>query len=185
MIGKKHGTVIDRPMLTERNGSRSPGSGFKVRGTRMQSTHHGANPDDPIDLARFVAAQKNSYDRALTEIRNGQKRTHWMWYIYPQLHGLGSSSTSQRYGIKGADEAHAYLAHAVLGPRLVTMCEAALEVEERSATEIFGRPDDMKLRSCATLFETVSGEGSVYERILQKYFSGNRDSKTLRLLGNP
>ncbi|MFV1968885.1 MAG: DUF1810 domain-containing protein, partial [Pirellulaceae bacterium] len=149
---------------------------------KMQSSHNGANSDDPFDLGRFVAAQENSYDCALTEIRNGQKRTHWMWYIYPQIHGLGHSSTSQRYGITSADEADAYLSHPVLGPRLVTMCEAALEVEGPSATEIFGRPDDMKLRSCATLFEYVSGEDSVFKRLLLKYFSGKRDSMTLQLL---
>jgi len=98
---------------------------------RSMQTH--IHPEDPFDLARFVAAQEITYDRALAEIRDGQKRTHWMWYIYPQLRGLGHSPTSQKYGITGIDEAHAYLTHKILGPRLVTICEAVLEVERRSA----------------------------------------------------
>ena len=106
-----------------------------------------------------------------------------MWYIFPQFDGLGFSSTSKHYAIKSVDEAKAYLAHPVLGPRLLKCAEAALGVENRSATAIFGSPDDMKLRSCATLFACVSPPGSVFEHIIAKYFQGERDGKTLRLLG--
>ena len=106
---------------------------------------------DPHDLSRFVQAQAADYARALDEIRSGRKRSHWMWYIFPQFAGLGSSPTSRRYAIKSLAEAEAYLRHPVLGPRLRACAEAVLAVEGRSASEIFGTPDDMKLRSSATL----------------------------------
>ena len=138
--------------------------------------------DDPHDLGRFLQAQAGSYDEALAQIRGGRKRTHWMWYIFPQFDGLGFSPTSRKYSIKSVAEAKAYLTHPVLGPRLVACAEAALGVEGRSAPEVFGSPDDMKLKSCATLFASVSPAGSVFERLLDKYFQGERDGKTLRLL---
>lgn len=140
--------------------------------------------DDPFDLGRFVHAQEDDYECALEEITSGRKRTHWMWYIFPQLDGLGSSSTARHYAIKSIDEARAYLAHAVLGPRLQQCAEAALRVEGRSAPEIFGSPDDLKLRSCATLFACVAPPGSVFDRLLDKYYAGARDGATLRLLGS-
>jgi uncharacterized protein (DUF1810 family) len=138
---------------------------------------------DPYDLNRFVQAQADDYEQALAEIRSGRKRSHWMWYIFPQLDGLGSSPTSKRYAIKSLAEAEAYLRHPVLGPRLAECAETALGVEGRSAAEIFGSPDDMKLRSCATLFARVSPPGSVFHRLLGKYFRGEPDARTLRLLG--
>jgi uncharacterized protein (DUF1810 family) len=141
------------------------------------------NLKDPHNLSRFVQAQEYSYDQALSEIRSGRKQSHWMWYIFPQLEGLGFSPTSRRYSIKSIAEAEAYLRHPILGPRLVECCEATLRVEGRSAFDIFGSPDDMKLRSCATLFALVSPAGSVFHRLLDKYFQGNRDVQTLRLLG--
>jgi uncharacterized protein (DUF1810 family) len=143
------------------------------------------NSKDPYDLSRFVQAQEYSYDQALSEIRSGRKQSHWMWYIFPQLEGLGFSATSRRYSIKSIAEAEAYLGHPILGPRLVECCEAALRVEGRSASDIFGYPDDMKLRSCATLFALVSPAGSVFHQLLDKYFHGGGDIKTLRLLGIP
>jgi len=139
--------------------------------------------DDRYELRRFVEAQARFYDRALAEIKSGFKRSHWMWYVFPQVAGLGFSSTSQHYAIKSVDEAKAYLAHPLLGPRLVECVEAALAVEGRTAYEIFGPPDDMKLRSCATLFTCVSPAGSPFEKLLDKYFHGKRDEKTLELLG--
>ena len=139
--------------------------------------------DDPHDLNRFVNAQEDSYEIALSEIRHGQKRSHWMWFIFPQYVGLGLSPTSHRYAIKSAAEAEAYLNDPVLGRRLLECAEAVLHVERRSAHEIFGSPDDIKLKSSATLFAHVSPTGSVFERVLGKYFRGERDNKTLRLLG--
>jgi uncharacterized protein (DUF1810 family) len=139
--------------------------------------------DDPHDLARFVEAQAGDYETALAEIRAGRKRSHWMWYIFPQIDGLGSSSMARRYAIKSLDEARAYLDHPVLGPRLAEITEAALAVEGRSAHEIFGSPDDMKLRSCATLFARAASEGSVFSRLLDKFFDGKPDVRTLELLG--
>src|SRR5689334_5126168 len=113
------------------------------------------------DLARFLHAQEHDYQQALAEIRSGRKRSHWMWYIFPQFDGLGFSATSKHYAIKSIAEADAYLRHPILGPRLVESLEAVLNVEGRSAIEIFGSPDDMKLRSSATLFASVSPAGSV------------------------
>src|SRR3954449_8785266 len=136
---------------------------------------------DPLKLYRFVLAQERDYERALAEIRSGRKVSHWMWYIFPQFDGLGFSATSSRYSIKSLAEAEAYLSHPVLGPRLIECAEAALGVEGRSAYEIFGSPDDMKLRSCATLFACVSPAGSVFERLLDKFFQGEPDGKTLSL----
>src|SRR5215475_4786796 len=116
--------------------------------------------DDPHVLGRFVRAQEGDYARALAEIRSGRKRSHWIWYIFPQFEGLGHSAMSRQYSIKSEAEAEAYLRHPVLGPRLQECCEAALNVEGRSAHEIFGSPDDLKLRSCATLFAGVTPAGS-------------------------
>ncbi|WP_300970744.1 DUF1810 domain-containing protein [Thiocapsa sp.] len=138
--------------------------------------------EDPHDLNRFLRAQEHDYAPALAEIRSGRKRTHWMWYIFPQLDGLGFSETARRYAIRGLDEAWAYLEHPVLGPRLVECAEVVLAVQGRSAREIFGTPDDLKLRSCVTLFAEVSPAGSVFRRVLEVYFGGEADGKTLRLL---
>ncbi len=139
--------------------------------------------EDPYELSRFVRAQKHVYADALSEITNGRKRTHWMWFVFPQLAGLGVSATSKRYAIATVDEARAYLDHPILGPRLLECSESLLRVEGRSATAILGTPDDLKLRSCATLFASVSPPGSVFDRVLEKYYGGARDPKTLRLLG--
>jgi uncharacterized protein (DUF1810 family) len=141
------------------------------------------DPGDPHNLSRFVQAQEDDYGQALSEIRSGRKRSHWMWYIFPQFEGLGFSSTSRFYSIKSVAEAEAYLSHPVLGPRLRECAEAALGVQGRTALELFGSPDDMKLRSCATLFARVSPPGSVFDQLLDKYFQGGRDDRTLRLLG--
>jgi uncharacterized protein (DUF1810 family) len=139
--------------------------------------------DDPHDLNRFVRAQADDYEQALVEIRAGRKRSHWMWYIFPQIAGLGFSPLSRRYAISSLDEARAYLDHPVLGRRLVECAEAALGVESRSAHEIFGSPDDLKLRSCATLFAAVTPPDSVFARLLDRFYEGERDGKTLQLLG--
>jgi len=148
----------------------------------MGTTDTGTS-DDPHDLDRFVHAQAEDYERALAEIRHGQKRSHWMWYVFPQLAGLGSSSMARRYAIKTVAEAEAYLRHPILGPRLRQCMEATLQVQDRSALAIFGSTDEVKLRSCATLFGHVSPAGSVFELILDKYFHGGRDSRTFELLG--
>jgi uncharacterized protein (DUF1810 family) len=139
--------------------------------------------EDPHDLIRFVEPQENHYVQALAEISGGRKRTHWMWYIFPQLDGLAFSSTSKRYSIKSVEEAQEFLNHSVLGPRLLECMKAVLRVEGRSAADIFGTPDDLKLRSCATLFACVSSPDSVFERVLDKYYQGGRDGKTLQMLG--
>lgn len=148
----------------------------------MSATHETSAQDDPFDLSRFVRAQEGVYEQALAELQAGRKRTHWMWFIFPQIEGLGFSATSRRYAIRSADEARAYLNHPVLGPRLIACVQAVLAVEGRTASEIFGWPDDLKLRSCATLFAHVSSPGSVFERVLERFYGGEPDAKTLELL---
>jgi len=144
-----------------------------------------SNGSDPYDLNRFISAQEGVYDRALAELRGGLKRSHWMWYIFPQIDGLGHSPTATFYAIKSAEEARQYLEHPVLGPRLLACAEAVLFVEGLSASQIFGFPDDMKLRSSMTLFASVAGPDSVFVRVLGKYFQGEHDQKTLELLKRP
>src|SRR5262245_25581507 len=137
---------------------------------------------DPFDLNRFIEAQERDYADALAEIRAGRKRSHWMWYVFPQFAGLGFSAISQRYAIKTIEEAEAYLRHPILGKRMIDCCEAALNVEGKSATEIFGTPDDLKFCSCVTLFAHISPAGSVFERVLARFFDGERDKRTLELI---
>ena len=140
---------------------------------------------DPFDLARFEQAQAPVFAQAIAELRAGRKRSHWMWFVFPQYRGLGSSPMSQRFAIRSLDEARAYLAHPVLGPRLRECTSAVIDVEGRSAHDIFGSPDDLKLRSCATLFAAVSPAGSEWARLLDKYFEGQPDHATLELLREP
>ncbi|HNT33950.1 MAG TPA: DUF1810 domain-containing protein [bacterium] len=137
---------------------------------------------DSHNLERFVSAQNGIFERVLTELRGGQKTTHWMWFIFPQYKGLGSSSTSRHYAIKSLSEATAYLEHPVLGGRLLECCQALLQLECKSAHEIFGYPDELKLRSCMTLFESISPSNSIFSEVLQKYFGGQKDQYTLTLI---
>ena len=137
---------------------------------------------DPYRLDRFIEAQEGDYENALAEIRAGRKRSHWMWYVFPQFIGLGNSPTSVHYAIKSRAEAEAYLAHPILGPRLLECAEAVVQVQNRSAHEIFGSPDDLKLRSSATLFASVSPDASVFHRIIGTYFDGKPDVRTTELM---
>jgi uncharacterized protein (DUF1810 family) len=140
------------------------------------------NPDDTYDLNRFLSAQEGVYERALAELKGGQKRTHWMWFIFPQIDGLGYSPTAKRYSIKSMEEARQYLDHAVLGKRLLECTEAVVALKRGSAAEIFGYPDDLKFKSSMTLFEKIAGTGSLFSFALDKYCHGERDAATLRLL---
>ena len=133
-------------------------------------------------LQRFLDAQQSTYQTALAEIQNGRKRSHWMWFIFPQLQGLGLSETARFYSIQDAAEAAAYLAHPVLGPRLETIGGALLALNSADATRIFGSPDDVKLRSCMTLFRAVPGASAVFGAVLERLFGGQPDAKTLVLL---
>jgi uncharacterized protein (DUF1810 family) len=139
-------------------------------------------PGDPHALTRFVLAQEQTFRQALGEIGEGRKRSHWMWFVFPQFEGLGLSPKSRQYAIRSLQEAKAYLAHPILGPRLIACCDVLLQVQGRTAHEIFGAPDDQKLQSCATLFGAVSAPASIFDQILSKYFSGQRDARTLSLL---
>ncbi len=137
-------------------------------------------------LARFVEAQASVYVVALQELRAGEKRSHWMWFVFPQLVGLGSSPTAQVYGIQGAREARAYLRHEVLGQRLIECTQMALSVPDRTASQIFGFPDDLKFCSSMTLFEAAAGqdgeEREVFAMALERFYGGVRDERTLELL---
>lgn len=137
---------------------------------------------DPFDLDRFVSAQDPVYPQVLAELRTGRKRTHWIWFVFPQIAGLGFSSTSVHYSIRSLAEARAYLQHPLLGPRLNECAEAVLAVQGRTAQQIMPYPDDLKLRSSMTLFERAAGPGSVFSRVLDRYYQGRRDERTLELL---
>jgi uncharacterized protein (DUF1810 family) len=138
--------------------------------------------DDPFDLQRFVAAQDSVYDQVKAELAAGAKTSHWMWFVFPQLKALGRSGTAQRFGIASKAEAEAYLRHPVLGARLKECCSLVLAVEGRSALQIFGSPDELKLRSCLTLFEQVAPHEPLFGQLLDRYYVGERDVATLRLL---
>ena len=141
-----------------------------------------ASSADPFDLSRFVDAQGDSSDTALEELKAGQKRTHWMWFIFPQVSGLGFSSMAQRYAIGSREEAEAYLAHPLLGERLRACVDALLEVKGRSAEQIMGNPDFLKLQSSITLFAIVSPTEKRFELLLEKYYGGKKDQRTINFL---
>jgi uncharacterized protein (DUF1810 family) len=132
------------------------------------------------DLDRFVQAQEEVIAQVRRELGAGQKRSHWMWFIFPQLRGLGRSSTAQHYGLQGPEEARAYLAHPVLGPRLLECTELVNHVEGKTALQIFGSPDDMKFRSCMTLFASL--QTAPFQAALDKYYAGEPDPLTLGML---
>jgi len=134
------------------------------------------------DLKRFLDAQANDFERALAEIKRGRKQSHWMWYIFPQIAGLGSSETSRFYAVKDRAEVELYLAHPVLGARLVEISEALLEIEGKTANQIFGSPDDMKLKSSMTLFGALKNTNPVFQSVLDEYFNGTSDPRTLQLI---
>jgi uncharacterized protein (DUF1810 family) len=140
--------------------------------------------DDPYHLERFVEAQSGTFDQACAELRRGRKTGHWMWFIFPQIAGLGFSGMSQRYAIALLDEARAYLAHPVLGPRLREICGIVNGVEGRTAYEIFGSPDDMKLRSSMTLFAHATEQNAEFVEVIRKYFGGAEDARTAELMGS-
>ncbi|SPM36654.1 Uncharacterized protein, DUF1810 family [Mycobacterium rhizamassiliense] len=138
--------------------------------------------DDPFDLTRFVVAQAPVYDTVLTELRDGRKRSHWMWFVFPQLRGLGGSPTAARYGIASLQEARAYLSHDLLGPRLRECTQLVNRVQGRSAAEIFGSPDDLKLRSSMTLFALAAEDAGDFTALLDRYYGGEQDALTLNQL---
>lgn len=138
------------------------------------------NPDDGIE--RFAAAQQDVYQQALQEIKNGKKQSHWMWYIFPQIRGLGFTDYNVYYGIKDLNEAKAYLNDPVLGKRLIEISEAVLSQQGKTALEIFGRPDERKLKSCMSLFGRIENTDPVFQKVLDKYYGGEHDDKTISLL---
>ena len=137
---------------------------------------------DPFDLQRFVAAQDSLYPAVLAELRAGCKRTHWMWFVFPQHRSLGRSAMAARYGLASQAEAAAYWQHAVLGARLDKCCRLVLAVEHRTANQIFASPDDLKLRSSMTLFAAALPQQPVFQQVLERYYAGERDAHTLALL---
>jgi uncharacterized protein (DUF1810 family) len=135
-----------------------------------------------MSLQRFIDAQHRDYENALSEIKNGRKRSHWMWYIFPQIHGLGFSETSRFYAIKNKAEAEEYLNHPVLGKRLIEISKALLDLDTDDAHSIFGTPDDLKLKSSMTLFASLPETDPVFKSVLKKFFNGKKDEKTLRII---
>lgn len=133
-------------------------------------------------LQRFIDTQKIVYAIALSEIKHGKKRSHWMWYIFPQIAGLGFSETSKYYSLKSLHEAEAYLQHPVLGPRLIEISNALFDLKSDDALSVFGTPDDLKLKSCVTLFSILHGTNPVFQAVLDKFFHGLKDAKTLEIL---
>jgi uncharacterized protein (DUF1810 family) len=159
---------------------------IKKKGKKITNSWHrfyqNKQMTTPNNLQRFIDAQETDYSRALSEIRNGRKRSHWMWYIFPQIAGLGFSETTKRYAIKDINEAIAYLEHPVLGARLIEISTALLHINNKTTNEIFGSPDDLKLRSSMTLFSSVTNADPVFQAVLDKYFNGEKDLKTLKLI---
>jgi uncharacterized protein (DUF1810 family) len=137
--------------------------------------------DDPFDLQRFVAAQDRVYADAVDELREGRKQSHWMWFVFPQLRGLGRSSTAMTYGIGSRAEARAYLSHPVLGPRLRECARLTHAIDGRSAREVFGWPDELKLQSSMTLFARAADDGSDFRDVLAKFYDGEDDDTTVRM----
>ncbi|CAI8704224.1 MULTISPECIES: DUF1810 domain-containing protein [Pseudomonas] len=139
---------------------------------------------DPFNLSRFVDAQEPVYERVMQELQAARKTSHWMWFIFPQLRGLGHSETAERYAISGAEEARAYLQHELLGPRLERCVATLLQHPDKSALQILGHPDELKLRSCLTLFARVAPEPLLFQRALTQFYDGKTDTRTLALLGD-
>ncbi|HSQ20534.1 MAG TPA: DUF1810 domain-containing protein [Blastocatellia bacterium] len=137
---------------------------------------------DPFNLQRFVDAQRDTYSEAYAELKSGRKASHWMWFVFPQLKGLGHSYNANYFGISSLAEAKAYLEHPVLGPRLRECTTAVNAVSGRTAHEIFGSPDDMKFRSSMTLFARATSDDSIFAKALRKYFGGREDERTVELL---
>lgn len=149
----------------------------------MANTNETAqNPD--FELIHFVKAQENIYPQVIAELRNGYKQSHWMWFIFPQIDGLGTSPTAKKYSIKSAEEAKAYLKHPLLGKRLVECFVILMEVQNRTAEQIFGYPDYFKLQSCATLFSIITPKQEVFVQVLGKYYENKKDQRTIDLLSN-
>jgi uncharacterized protein (DUF1810 family) len=141
-----------------------------------------SNGADQFDLQRFVDAQDRVYDRVLAELRNGAKRSHWIWFVFPQLRGLGHSPTAERFGISSLDEARAYLAHPVLGQRLRECARLVARIDGRSADDIFGWPDNLKVRSSMTLFARATDDDAQFRAVLEKFYNGEEDAATVELL---
>ena len=134
------------------------------------------------NLERFIDAQQQDYDIALAEIKQGKKRSHWMWYIFPQIQGLGFSETSRYYAIKDKEEATSFLKHPVLGTRLLQICHVLLQLPDKNATNIFGYPDDLKLKSSMTLFASLPNADPVFQAVLNKFCNKAKDERTLQIL---
>ena len=137
---------------------------------------------DAPNLKRFIQAQEASYQQALTEIKNGKKQSHWMWFIFPQIQGLGFSETSRYYAIRDLAEAEEFVKHPVLGSRLIGICNELLKLESKDAKKIFGYPDDVKLKSSMTLFSSLPHADPVFRLVLEKFFNGSQDDKTLQII---
>lgn len=134
------------------------------------------------NLERFITAHNRDYDTAYNELKQGKKLSHWMWFIFPQIKGLGKSPTSEFYGIQNLDEAKAYINHPILGNNMIKICQVLFSLESNNPTEIFGRPDDMKLKSSMTLFSLAADDNRIFVRVLDKFYNGKLDNRTIRIV---
>ena len=139
---------------------------------------------DQYNLNRFIEAQMTTYEGAMLELTRGRKESHWVWYIFPQIEGLGRSDTAKLYSIKSLEEGRAYLEHSVLGPRLVEACEILLSLKDASIDEVMGFPDDLKLLSSMTLFEALSDSNSIFTQIIKEFYDDERDKTSLEIIGS-
>ncbi len=139
---------------------------------------------DPHNLNRFISAQDSIYSQVIAELKNGHKQSHWMWFIFPQIDGLGHSEIAKKYAIKSKEEAVAYLNHPILGQRLIECSEILLAIKSRSAADIFGYPDDLKLKSSMALFADIENANPVFDQIIDQFFAGDKDGKTLNIMTN-
>jgi uncharacterized protein (DUF1810 family) len=140
--------------------------------------------NDTFNLQRFVDAQRGEFEQAVNELKQGRKRSHWIWYVFPQVQGLGQSPASRKFAISSLAEAQAYLEHPLLGPRLRECTQIVLGIENKSANDILGSPDDVKFRSSMTLFDRAAGGDNIFKQVLHKYFTGIPDSLTIAKLGD-
>jgi uncharacterized protein (DUF1810 family) len=153
----------------------------KVNHTLVPNNSYTKTMSKESNLKRFTEAQQSDYQAALSELKNGRKRSHWMWYIFPQIQGLGFSETSKFYAIKDVSEAEEFLKHPVLGSRLIEICNELIKLNSNNANQVFGSPDDMKLKSCMTLFASLSNTNPVFQAVLEKFFKGEKDQKRYKL----
>jgi uncharacterized protein (DUF1810 family) len=155
----------------------------KISMVMLSPNHHTMEVTEIKTIDRFLIAQERDYENALTEISYGRKQTHWMWYVFPQIEGLGFSDTAKHYAIRDLKEASEYYLHPILGPRLIKITKELIKHQDKTANQIFGSPDDLKLRSNMTLYAALPNADSIFRKVIDQFFDGEKDIKTQQILG--